>query len=412
MKASKISYFLIIIGILLCLSGIAAVGSLLTKAGSLAGIHGMQKITVSFQKGSAGTDNLTAGNIHALCRILGTNDMTYSVCKTTIIDVGNKNTYANIIATNHKFLDFCGFKLYSGRFLSQADEENGKAIAVIDEKLALELFRSKEVLQKSIRISGKQFKIAGIIKTDGFIESFISENITRNVYIPYSASEHLGDIAFTYLQVSTDIADEPVISSSRIKTALIQVGKNASEYNLEDYRTKELEMRQKLDILVFVPGFVCLLMMLLYIIRQFRWYFKIFAVRLKDEYFMEAFRSTYTILLAATARAAIVTAGMAAVWTAIRFTPYIPQSYIPDNIFDISSYLDIVKNCIRHARTLDGGASCLPGLALDKSSGIAGFAFYISFFTGTPVALLGIYQMKLLRKSLPTDLCKEGGKIL
>jgi len=80
------------------------------------------------------------------------------------------------------------FHIYpsKGRFFSRDEIKGRAAIAVIGNKVKIELFGENEALGKKIKIKNKKFKIVGILPAKGQVSMF---NVDDLVIIPYSTAQ-------------------------------------------------------------------------------------------------------------------------------------------------------------------------------------------------------------------------------
>lgn len=122
----------------------------------------------------------------------------YSVWSGNIVYGKETGTYRiEGVNPNYQFIENAGMK--QGRFINLSDIENYEKVAVIGNKVALDLFKKKEdVLGKNINVSGTIYKVVGVFTDPG------GEREESRAFIPvstaqraYSAGDNIRSMAFT-----------------------------------------------------------------------------------------------------------------------------------------------------------------------------------------------------------------------
>lgn len=111
--------------------------------------------------------------------------------------------------TNPGFWDVFDFRFIDGRPFNASDVGNGSRVAVIEKKLAQDLFGSPDVVGRGMEYLGSTFTIIGVV--DSFTEFSSDGNGLGNIWIPNIFNEKLsnGSPSDLYLLFSRDIgADE------------------------------------------------------------------------------------------------------------------------------------------------------------------------------------------------------------
>tara|TARA_R110002049_G_scaffold27321_3_gene94393 strand:+ start:19940 stop:22039 length:2100 start_codon:yes stop_codon:yes gene_type:complete len=93
-----------------------------------------------------------------------------------------------INACTPKYADLYSLELLEGRFLIDQDNATAANVCVLSEEVAKELFRHEEAIGKSIHVIDDYFRVVGIVKTRGEIESIKkttrSQDFSDNIYLP------------------------------------------------------------------------------------------------------------------------------------------------------------------------------------------------------------------------------------
>ncbi len=146
----------------------------------------------------------------------------------------SKQVYAYGVWPDYKHIR--NIQLEKGRFLSEEDEKGGRRVAVIDSKLAEDLFGRGEALKKQITIFGTSFTVIGITQRD---ESLLmgGPNQRSSLYIPYSALQTM--IKLDYLSY----VEGSAVSKDKTDSAMNQAKKilNSRHHTEDRYQAYSLQ---------------------------------------------------------------------------------------------------------------------------------------------------------------------------
>jgi putative ABC transport system permease protein len=85
---------------------------------------------------------------------------------------GNENTSVNIMGATPEIAQIISYPVAEGEFISENDVKRGANVAVLGSKTTTDLFGIEDPIGKTIRVSGTQFKVIGVLeKKGGFIGS-------------------------------------------------------------------------------------------------------------------------------------------------------------------------------------------------------------------------------------------------
>jgi len=85
---------------------------------------------------------------------------------------GNENSNVDIMGATPDIAQIISYPVAEGDFISEQDVKRGARVAVLGSKTATDLFKTENPLGKTIRVSGTQFEVIGILeKKGGFIGS-------------------------------------------------------------------------------------------------------------------------------------------------------------------------------------------------------------------------------------------------
>ncbi len=118
---------------------------------------------------------------------------------------GNTTAYARVIATTPSYQDVQNRFAGTGRFLSQADEDNARRVAVIGAKLIETLNLPAEPIGQFILYNREWFKIIGIMEKRGELFGMSQDDY---MIIPFRTGQSLiGNSSRVNLQISASVTD-------------------------------------------------------------------------------------------------------------------------------------------------------------------------------------------------------------
>lgn len=80
---------------------------------------------------------------------------------------GNENNTIDIVGVTPEIADITSYPVAEGRFISEQDVRRRTDVAVLGSKSASDLFGTENPLGETIRVSGRQFEVIGVIEKKG-----------------------------------------------------------------------------------------------------------------------------------------------------------------------------------------------------------------------------------------------------
>jgi hypothetical protein len=102
--------------------------------------------------------------------------LTYEMKQAGKVYVLNQNIDAVVKGTNYLYTDVMRMPSVSGSFFSKAAQEEGRKLAVLNEKAAFEMLGDMNAIRSEIQIDGDIFTVCGVI-SDG-------DEKNHNIYVP------------------------------------------------------------------------------------------------------------------------------------------------------------------------------------------------------------------------------------
>lgn len=114
--------------------------------------------------------------------------VTVSVASGEVVRIGANQTFADVIGTNENLPNVFNRPLARGRYLSAADVDTRRRVAVLGSSIADRLFRDVDPLGRQFSIAGVRFRVVGVY---GEVGSAFAINRDEEVHIPVTAQQRL-----------------------------------------------------------------------------------------------------------------------------------------------------------------------------------------------------------------------------
>lgn len=108
---------------------------------------------------------------------------------TEVITYRNRETDPNvrIMVADGNFDEVMSLDMSEGRYFSVLEQNEARAVAVIGQDVAANLFPEGHAIGKSIRAKGKSYKIVGVLKSKGNSNMFSNDRV---IYVPLMTGHH------------------------------------------------------------------------------------------------------------------------------------------------------------------------------------------------------------------------------
>ena len=83
------------------------------------------------------------------------------------IIVGKQNTFTQVLGVTPEYESVRNFPVAEGRFISDTDVKNKSLVVVLGSDVAEALFGDESVIGQTVKISGRQFKVVGVLVSKG-----------------------------------------------------------------------------------------------------------------------------------------------------------------------------------------------------------------------------------------------------
>ncbi len=222
-RANKLRSILTMLGIIIGVGAVVAMVSIglgvqQKVQNSIAGLGSNLLIVMPGANSPSGGVRLAAGSnitltnqdAKAIAReISGVKYVVPSVNQTCRIIFGNQNWKTTVQGTTPEFLEIRNFKIDSGTFFNNSDDNARARVAVLGQTVASNLFGNANPVGQTIRIDTAPFRVIGVLESKG--QSSMGQDQDDIVIIPLSTAQ--GRLmGITYLNsISIQVESDQVI---------------------------------------------------------------------------------------------------------------------------------------------------------------------------------------------------------
>lgn len=401
-KSAYPAYLILALGILVLTWSTVLGSSLSAKLADLGGLHKTNKITATWLSNSNQPEegSFSLKDMRQLTQYdLRDNDLAYAMETSTSAAYQKNQSQAQVLGVNDRYDQFHQINLKAGGFLTF--EQENQQVAVIDEDLAQALFQNCNVVGLEIELYGREFKITGVAGADHSLIGTLTDRGYGTVYIPVKKLLELeADSRITTLELETKDAGTTGRNAAVLETALASIGQDPANYKIIDYNVAGLLMEQENLLRSFVAGTVAIVMLFGLLRRKIRGIYHSCRLRLRDKYWSEMIKGDAARLVLGMAEVLALVAVLLLLWKLISFTLYIPPENIPNELIDVSFWVDLIKNGIQTGLQSAGYVAPPGEVQFNILNTIQNWNLFLNIFLGWPLFLLGLYQINLLKEKL------------
>lgn len=274
------------------------------------------------------------------------NGVSFLNCEYSAVSAEKISAKANICLTDDNYCSFWSRELIQGSFISESAYNEGRKVAVISDKFAVDLFGTTDALKNQVDIFGESYKIIGVFAEHTSLISLLSTDGINDVFVPFTSMKEGGDKPVETLFLKDGEFEEDDLLSYQIRSELDKDFKiNSNNYNVFDYYTYQMDNYTLLPVLQFIIGIIVAVLLI-----KFTMFYMIrFKLALREElktcYLFDAIKNNRYKYMKLIVMCFLPAAVMLAVLYITKPHIKIPPEYIPaDNIFDFRFYWDIVNN--------------------------------------------------------------------
>ncbi len=400
MKNTRIIRFLGFLGIFIILAEIIVSNGILNNFRGINGDYSTLKTVVDV-KNNIDLDNESGFNKQDIWQLKNIFKSVNLTCytspreKNTVVYHDDKPFKVAVIATNYTFQNFRDMNVKYGNFFQESDEISTKPVAVIDNKLAWDIFQTDNVVGMEIELLDRTFIIIGVCSEEKSIIRRMAHDGIPKIYIPF---ETLLDIEpntkITNLQIKSE--DNNTLDKNReiITRALEAMGREPANYNITDYNIEWASVKQVPLIVTFLLGLMVIYMGLRLIFKEIRVLISIIKKECQVNYILEVVklnqRRIYFLLLKVVCTLIL----LCLIWKEVSFQPYVSPKYISINLFDLSYIKDLFEGQLESVNSNAGYVAPYIENEFNIVKKIVYSLFFISILVGLPGLLISLNTLK------------------
>ncbi|MCS7463141.1 ABC transporter permease [Paenibacillus doosanensis] len=405
-RRSRLASFMVFAGVLLVLGGIGLLSSVTTAWERENGSHRLQKLTAIVDRiaDSSSMGGLRLEEAERLARRWNPLPVAYAAAMQAQAVQGKLSVSCNLFGVNGTYRDFREFKMIGGAALSQAAVDQRSRVAVIGAQLADRLFHSTRVAGKTIELYGVPFTVIGVFEDERSLAEQMSDDGLEDVFIPVTAMlDVYPDARIGIVQLAAK-PDAAIRGETAVKQAMTEAGLNPSSFRITNDVLVHARISQLRRLLLFGCGMIAIYGLASLMIRQLAKARAAMQARLAAQDWSDVLRSERRLLLGCALAAASTAIGAAGLWEMIRFRLYIPPDWVPEEIIDVSFYIDKLRE-LWQQQTAEAGYVPAPHERLAHAAGrLADALCFAGSLLGLPLFLLGVRLWSAERVLLPVQL--------
>ncbi|CAG7614252.1 hypothetical protein PAESOLCIP111_01691 [Paenibacillus solanacearum] len=396
MPRFRLADWLVFAGVLLTLASVGLLSSVIADWEHVNGPRGMQKLTVHLDRSavSSGTAGLELKAAEQLAAKWSPLPVAYSAEGHTGASFDGVTVNSDVFGVSNNYRDFTSFPMKAGTFFTPTSVAEHSRVAVISTQAADKLFRSAQVIGKTIELYGVPFSVVGVYDNNVSLLRHMSDDGVPDLLIPVTAMFGVNrEARIDTLQLAAKPGTAAVNGEAQAAAALKAIGANPSPYRTQNDMLSHVRIIQWRSLLLFLCGAAALLLLLRLAVRQCAAVYTSLCRKLTALDWLDAIRSERRMLLLrglAVLAVLALAAGAAGLWGLIRFRLYVPLDWIPEQIIDVSFYYEKLQR-LWHQQAMQSGYVPSPQERLTSAAGqLAGYLFFAGTILGLPLLLLGV----------------------
>ena len=398
-KPGRLGWIQLYTGILLIVMSIVLNGSLVSKITSMNDRYGFTKVTASLknQLDRSGQKGLILNEALWLEQFLNNGVITYRANPVTNLNVTfeNQTCQAQILGVNFRYPEFYQLKLLQGAFWNRSGDAGAQMVAVIDQELAWNLFKATRVVGRVLHLGNWPVRIIGVIEQENSVFDWLTDSGVPKLYIPAATLLSIDNQArITNLEWLTADTGTLDLNKTILSGALQQIGKNPDDFTLIDWNIKRVLLEQKPRLLTLVIGILIVFTLLRYLVQEFQTVYFIVKVGCRSEYLRTVLKMKVQVIRGSAFKIILCLGAILLLWLGCAFKPYIPPRYIPDELIDITYYVDLFQSGIQTGIAAMGDIPSHTEQLLHQAEMSTSWLLILGLAGGLPLLHIGLSGVK------------------
>ncbi|WP_171685003.1 ABC transporter permease [Paenibacillus planticolens] len=343
MRHLRIRGWLVLLGMLLILGSLGLMSSVLSDWERVSGARQLDKLIVNANAAESKAKGLELQEAEQFSKKwpLG---IAYSAAGQEKAAAGSVSVLCDVFGVSGDYSQFTSFPMRSGSTISQKAVDEHSRVAVLSERTADKLFRSRSVVGKQIKLFDTNFTITGVYADRESLLKQLSDDGIADIWIPVTAMLDVRpESRIQHMQLAVH-SEGAVRAETDAVNGLRALGMNPANFRIDNEVLRYRQLAQLPKLLLFGCGTAAIYMLVRLIIRLWGEQITSFRRRRLIEEFSNIVKhKRYTLLfcIIATLAAAACTA---LIWQQIRFRFYIAPEWLPEELIQVSFYVDKLRS--------------------------------------------------------------------
>lgn len=231
-----------------------------------------------------------------------------------------------------------------GSFPDTQAMEKGESYTVISEQLAVNLFKSLDIIGNEIEVLGQKYTVVGVYKSKSSILWSLCGDGFDRLFVPYSSIDNYKDKSVDVIA----LLEKPEQSKDDVKILLETVlGSKMSSYEIIEHSISSIVFHQYFGLLIFVIGVLAILFTLIFFIKYSINTIRYLKKKADSYYISKIFKGEVRRVVCYLFVFLLCGVCIILLMKCIQFKFFIADRYIPDNnIFDVQFYIKVFINDI------------------------------------------------------------------
>lgn len=391
MQRSRLAAWMVFAGVLLLLASSGLIASVVSEWKETNGFIGMQQLTVNTDPSAARASpaGLSLKEAELLTKKWAL-PIAYAAREETRAVYGTARLNTDVFGVSEAYTDFNQLKLKAGASFAQSSVDEHSRVAIVSVTVAQELFHANQVVGKTIDLFGVPFTVIGVFEDEGSLLRQMSDDGRPKMLIPITTLFDVQrDASIETIQMAGKLS-AVAGGEGQVKAELSAIGHNPSQFKIVNHEFAHTKMAQWRWIQLFVCGIIAIYLLVRLMARQISTIQSVLKSRLTRDNLIDAVIHERSPLLISILSVLAMAAFIIALWKGIRFHLYIPLEWVPEQIIDVSFYMEKLRSLWQQEAAQMGYVPSPQDLLTDAAYRFTGRLFIAGMLFGLPLILLGL----------------------
>jgi hypothetical protein len=399
MLISRLASWMVFVGVLMIWGSAGLLSAVVADWEQGNGPNRLNKLVVYADSTAAAVKagGLTLQEAGRLEKAWGLTSISYTAEQRGHVEYEQNKVHSRIVGVTAFYRDYHPLAFVSGTAIGRHPVDEHSRVAVISAEVSDRLYRSVQVIGKTIDLWGVPFTVIGVYEEHDSLLQQMADDGIPDVLIPITTMLDIRpEASITGIELPAK-PDTALAGSADVHQTLSAIERNPASFRIGNRVLDHAWIAQYQSLLLFVYGIAAIYLLLRFVPGQVRVMVARLKGRLHSEDLVDALRAERSMLAKRSLALIGLIACAAAVWGLIRFRPYIPPDWIPEEIIDVAFYIDKLRS-LWQERIMQAGYIPAPEEELLAVAGkLAGRLWPAGAVLGLPIFLLGVRIWAVIR---------------